>query len=101
MENEKEVNPKCNNLNGSLSQKKNSPKKMPAPYYSKTNKKSKPETASSVLIKYLLDNENNCSKTAYDMHPIDTFFSSLAVTTKTFSPEYQHMTKNKFFFNSI
>lgn len=95
-ESEKETTSKRNKVMGSLSQKTKSPKKMkmPASYYSRTKKNNKPQTASSVLIKYILDNETNDEPNAKSYtHPIDTFFQGLAATVKTFSPEYQHMAK--------
>lgn len=56
-------------------------------------KKNKPQTASSVLMQYLLDEPKATSRE----HPIDIFFQGLAATVKTFSPEYQHMAKTKMF----
>lgn len=98
-ESEKET-PSKRKVMGSLSQKTKSLKKIkiPASYYSKTKKNNKPQTASSVLMKYILDNETNDEPKATSYaHPIDTFFQGLAATVKTFSPEYQHMAKNKLF----
>ncbi|XP_025409208.1 uncharacterized protein LOC112682735 [Sipha flava] len=72
--------------------------KISASYYSKKKKNNKPQTASSVLMKYILGNETNDEPNAtFYKHPIDTFFQGLAATVKTFSPEYQHMAKNKVF----
>jgi len=45
----------------------------------------------------ILDSENYESKPISCVQPIDIFFQGLAATVKTFSPEYQHMTKNKLF----
>lgn len=60
-------------------------------------KKNKTETASSVLMQYILDSANNESKETTHAHPIDSFFNGLAATVKTFSPEYQFMAKSKLF----
>lgn len=94
-ESEQETTLKRNKVMGSVSQKTKSPKKMkkPASYYSNAKKKNKPQTASSVLMQYLLDEPKATSRE----HPIDIFFQGLAATVKTFSPEYQHMAKTKMF----
>lgn len=57
----------------------------------------KTETASSVLMKYLVESDKKETKETANDHPIDIFFNSLAATVKTFSPEYQHMAKSKLF----
>jgi len=66
---------------------------MPPPL--KARKKFQTDTASSVLMKYLLKSEKHEKSTS--AHPIDAFFAGLAATVKTFSPEYQHMAKSKLF----
>lgn len=52
-------------------------------------------SASSTLMEYIIKN-NEKSKTQV-IHPIDAFFNSLAATTKSFSPYYQHVAKGKIF----
>lgn len=78
------------------SQQTISPKKNAVVYSSKIKKTDKTETASSVLMKYLVENDKNEKKESSD-HPIDIFFKGLAATVKTFSPEFQHMAKSKLF----
>lgn len=78
------------------SQQKISPKKNSVVYFSKIIKTDKTETASSVLMKYLVENDKNENKESSD-HPIDVFLKRLAVTVKTFSSEFQHMAKLKLF----
>jgi len=97
MKSEREITPKRNRIMRSPSQKTKSPKNMSAPYCSKAKKMRKPENASSVLRKYMLDKKNNESKATSYAHPIDTFFNGLAATVKTFSLQYQHMAKNQLF----
>ena len=53
-----------------------------------------PETASSVLIKYII--ANNKKQTDYQ-HPIDAFLESLAPSLKNLPPYYQHLAKGKIF----
>lgn len=57
---EQEITQKRSKIMKSLTEKQNLQKKlkMPAPYYSKFRKINKPETALSVLMKYILDSEN-------------------------------------------
>lgn len=54
-----------------------------------------PDTASTVLMKYLL--EGNSQKEAKPMDPLDLFFQSMAATVKTFSPYHQNLCKTKVF----
>jgi hypothetical protein len=53
-----------------------------------------PETASSALMKYII--ENNKKQNHYK-HPIDAFLEGLAPTLKTLPPYYQHLAKGKIF----
>jgi hypothetical protein len=53
-----------------------------------------PETASSVLMKYVI--ENNKKHNDYK-HPIDAFLVGLAPTLKNLPPHYQHLAKGKMF----
>jgi len=53
-----------------------------------------PETASSALMKYTIENnkkQNDCK------HPIDAFPEGLAPTLKNLPPYYQHLAKGKIF----
>ena len=50
-----------------------------------------PETASTALMKYIIENKNDCK------HPIDTFLEDLAPTLKHLPPCYQHLVKGKIF----
>lgn len=52
-----------------------------------------PETASSVLMKYLV--ENNSENKEKPTDPIDLFFQSMASTVKTFSPYYKNICKTQ------
>lgn len=63
----------------------------------KKKKLEKTETASSVLMKYLVESDKQETNVTANDHPIDIFFNSLAATVKTFSPEYQHIAKSKLF----
>lgn len=74
-----------------------SPKKNSMKYSLKKKKLEKIDTASSVLMKYLVESDKQETKVTANNHPIDIFFNSLAATVKTFSPEYQHMAKSKLF----
>lgn len=74
-----------------------SPKKNSMKYSLKKRKLEKTETASSVLMKYLVESDKQETKVTANNHPIDIFFNSLAATVKMFSPEYQHMAKTKLF----
>ena len=53
-----------------------------------------PETASSALMKYII--ENNKKQNDYK-HPIDAFLEGLAPTLKNLPPYYQHLAKGKIF----
>jgi len=53
-----------------------------------------PETASSALMKYII--ENNKKQNDYK-HSIDAFLEGLAPTLKNLPPYYQHLTKGKIF----
>ncbi|VVC43314.1 MADF domain [Cinara cedri] len=100
VESKRETTPKCNRIKESLSTKTKSTKKMKKSisYCSNAEKISKPETASPVSMAYVLDSENDKPKAiSCASHPIDVFFQGLAATVKTFSPEYQHVAKNKLF----
>lgn len=74
-----------------------SPKRSSTRYSLNKRKFEKTETASSVLMKYLVENDKKETKAIANDHPIDIFFNSLAATVKYFSPEYQHMAKSKLF----
>lgn len=50
-----------------------------------------PERASSVLMKYLVENDKEQKLT----DPNDLFFQTMAATVKKFSPYYQNMCKSK------
>ncbi|KAK5643305.1 hypothetical protein RI129_007150 [Pyrocoelia pectoralis] len=77
-------------------QSSKSPKKNSVKRSSKTKKLNHTETASSVLMQYLVESDKQETKESSD-HPIDIFFKGLAATVKTFSPEFQHMAKSKLF----
>jgi hypothetical protein len=51
-----------------------------------------PETASAVLMKYLVERDKEPH-----VDPIDTFFKSIAATVRTFSPYHQNICKSKIF----
>jgi hypothetical protein len=53
-----------------------------------------PETASSALMKYIIENNN---KQNYYKHPIDEFLEGLPPTLKNFPPYYQYLAKGKMF----
>jgi hypothetical protein len=53
-----------------------------------------PETASSALMKYII--ENNKKRKDYK-HSIDAFLEDLAPTLKNLPPYYQHLAKGKIF----
>jgi len=53
-----------------------------------------PETASSALMKYII--ENNKKQNDYK-HPIDAFLEGLVPTLKNLPPYYQHLAKGKIF----
>ncbi|VVC38485.1 Hypothetical protein CINCED_3A017426 [Cinara cedri] len=72
-------------------------KKRSTKYSLNKRKFEKTETASSVLMKYLVESDKQETKATANDHPIDIFFNSLAATIKTFSLEYQHMAKSKLF----
>ncbi|KAL1516271.1 hypothetical protein ABEB36_000190 [Hypothenemus hampei] len=54
------------------------------------------ESASSVLMKYILEKNKSPSRPD-QIHNIDAFLSSLAPTLKNFSPYYQNIAKSKIF----
>lgn len=58
-----------------------------------------PETASAVMMKYLLDKKTAKAQTPPIQQPsaIDSFFSSIAATVKNFSPYYQNIAKSQIF----
>lgn len=86
------------NSNNNINQKCTaSPKKSSSRYSLNKRKFEKTETASSVLMKYLVESDKQETKATANDHPIDIFFNSLAATVKTFSPEYQHIAKSKLF----
>jgi hypothetical protein len=55
-----------------------------------------PETASAVLMKYLVERDKE-RQTESPVDPTDTFFKSIAATVKTFSPYHQNICKSKIF----
>lgn len=61
-------------------------------YRRETN--TEPETASSVLMKYLISNKERPAPLP-PCDPIDAFFNSLAGTVKTFSLYYQNIAKTR------
>lgn len=52
------------------------------------------ETASSTLMKYILENKNESKS---ELSAIDQFFLSMCSTVKQFSPYHQHLAKTKIF----
>jgi hypothetical protein len=53
-----------------------------------------PETASSALMKYIIDNNKEQN---YYKHAIDAFLEGLAPTLKNLPPYYQHLAEGKIF----
>jgi hypothetical protein len=49
-----------------------------------------PETASAVLMKYLVESDKE-RQAEQPVDPIDAFFKSIAATVKTFSPYHQNI----------
>lgn len=68
---------------------------------SKRNRcQTQPETASAVVMKYLLDKKTAKTQIAprtQQPDATDMFFSSIAATVKTFSPYYQNIAKSQIF----
>lgn len=60
------------------------------------NKRFKPceESASAVLMKYILANK---IKQPAETHPVDAFLSGISATMKSFTPYYQNIAKQKIF----
>lgn len=56
-----------------------------------------PETASAMMMKYLLDKKTAKEQVTPLPSAIDTFFSSIAATVKSFSPYYQNIAKSQIF----
>ncbi|TGZ49388.1 hypothetical protein DBV15_05003 [Temnothorax longispinosus] len=69
----------------------------------KENKcQTQPETGSAVMIKYLLEKKTAKAQITpptqqSDANAIDTFFSSIAATVKSFCPYYQNVAKSQIF----
>jgi hypothetical protein len=55
-----------------------------------------PETASAVLMKYLVESDEE-RQAEPRVDPIDAFFKSIAATVKTFSPYHQNIYKSRIF----
>ena len=55
-----------------------------------------PETASAVLMKYLVENDKE-RQAEPPVNPIDAFFKSTAATVKTFSPYHHNICKSRIF----
>jgi hypothetical protein len=55
-----------------------------------------PETASAVLMKYLVESDQE-RQAEPPANPIDAFFKSIAARVKTFSPYHQHICKSRVF----
>jgi hypothetical protein len=55
-----------------------------------------PEAASAVLMKYLVEIDEE-RQTEPPVDPIDAFFKSNETTVKTFSPYHQHICKSSIF----
>jgi hypothetical protein len=55
-----------------------------------------PETASAVLMKYLVERDKE-RQTEPPVDPVDAFFKSIAATVKTFSPYHKNICKSKIF----
>jgi hypothetical protein len=55
-----------------------------------------PETASALLIKYLVESDKE-RLAEPPVDPIDAFFKSIAATVKTFSPYHQNICKSRIF----
>ncbi|XP_029344030.1 uncharacterized protein LOC107884042 [Acyrthosiphon pisum] len=85
------------NSNNNINKQCTSSQKSSTRYSLNKRKFEKTETASSVLMKYLVESDKKETKETANDHSIDIFFNSLAATVKTFSPEYQHMAKSKLF----
>lgn len=65
----------------------------------KTNSLKPPETASSTLMKYIIEQKNaeQSYPTTSKLDAMDQFFSSMCSTAKQFSPYLQHIAKTKVF----
>jgi hypothetical protein len=61
-----------------------------------TRPRYQPETASAVLIKYLVESDEE-RQAEPPVDPIDAFFKSIAATVKTFSPYHQNICKSRIF----
>jgi hypothetical protein len=61
-----------------------------------TRPRYQPETASAVLMKYLVENDHK-RQAEPPVDPIDAFFKSIAATLKTFSPYHQNICKSRIF----
>jgi hypothetical protein len=55
-----------------------------------------PETASAVLMKYLVESDKE-RQAEPPVDPIDAFFKSIAATVKTFAPYHQNICKSRIF----
>jgi hypothetical protein len=55
-----------------------------------------PETASAVLMKYLVESDKE-RQAEPPVDPIDAFFKSIAATVKTFSPYHQNICKSRIY----
>jgi len=65
----------------------------------KTNSLKPPETASSTLMKYIIEQKKSeqSNPTTSKSDAMDQFFSSMCSTAKQFSPYFQHIAKTKVF----
>ncbi|XP_031357193.1 transcription factor Adf-1-like [Photinus pyralis] len=62
-----------------------------------TRNQTQPETASAVMMKYLLNKKATKEQSTQQPNAIDTFFSSIATTVKSFSPYHQNVAKSHIF----
>jgi hypothetical protein len=61
-----------------------------------TRPRYQPETASAVLMKYLVESDKE-RQAEPPVDPIDSFFKSIVATVKTFSPYHQNICKSRIF----
>jgi hypothetical protein len=59
-----------------------------------------PETASAVLMKYLVESDSE-RHAEPPVNPVDAFFKSIAATVKTFSPPHQNICKSRIFCDCV
>lgn len=72
---------------------------QPIQFGSRTDKRKKKdkETASSTLMKYLLENRQRSETTTSQKDPIDAFLMGIAATMKTLDPFHTNLVKSKIF----